>query len=64
MRLGPTLGFFAYSLRKNGLRTRYVSEVPEIADGDILNLPGKPPFTHGAPWRTSPAQVSQAVKNS
>ncbi|MEU8326420.1 MBL fold metallo-hydrolase [Nonomuraea sp. NPDC048881] len=40
--LGPTLGSFAYSLRKNGLRIRHVSEVTEIADGDILHLPGKP----------------------
>ncbi|MEV0840372.1 MBL fold metallo-hydrolase [Actinocatenispora sera] len=42
MRLGPTLGFFAYSLRKNGLRARYVGEVTEIADGDVLDLPGSP----------------------
>ncbi|MCP2339761.1 MBL fold metallo-hydrolase [Actinomadura rupiterrae] len=42
LRLGPALGFFGYSLRKNGLRPRYVSEVTEIADGDVLDLPGKP----------------------
>ncbi|WP_413250191.1 MBL fold metallo-hydrolase [Sinomonas flava] len=41
-RLGPTLGFFAYALRKNGLRTRYVQDVVEIADGDVLDLPGSP----------------------
>lgn len=41
-RLGPTLGFFAYSIRKNGLRTRYVTDVVEIADGDVLDLPGAP----------------------
>ncbi|WP_030186040.1 MBL fold metallo-hydrolase [Streptomyces sp. NRRL S-813] len=42
MRLAPTLRFFGYSLGKNGLRTRYVSEVTEIHDGDVLDLPGKP----------------------
>lgn len=41
-RPGPMLGFLAYSLRKNGLRTRYVQEVVEIADGDVLDLPGNP----------------------
>lgn len=41
-RLGPTLGFFAYSLRKNALRTRHVGEVVEVADGDVLALPGAP----------------------
>ncbi|MEV5576122.1 MBL fold metallo-hydrolase [Spirillospora sp. NPDC052269] len=130
MRLGPTLGFFGYSIRKNGLRTHYVGDVTEISEGDVLDLPGSPaiigmpghspgsvavhvpiadavfvgdalttrhvltgregpqpaPFTddpeaalssldriaglsaswvlpgHGAPWRTSPAEVSEAVK--
>jgi glyoxylase-like metal-dependent hydrolase (beta-lactamase superfamily II) len=125
-------GFFGYSIRKNGLRTRYVGEVTEIGDGDVLDLPGSPvivgmpghspgsvavhvpladavfvgdalttrhvltgrggpqpaPFTddpaealssldriaglsaswvlpgHGAPWRTSPAQVSEAVRSA
>ncbi|TYK53286.1 MBL fold metallo-hydrolase [Actinomadura decatromicini] len=132
MRLGPTLGFFGYSIRKNALRPRYVSEVTEISDGDVLDLPGNPvivgmpghspgsvavhvpiadalfvgdalttrhvltgrggpqpaPFTddpaqaldsldriaglsaswvlpgHGAPWRTSPAKVGEAVRNA
>ena len=41
-RLGPMLGFFGYSLRKNGLRTRYVTEVTEVAEGDVLDLPGSP----------------------
>ncbi|RPE35972.1 MBL fold metallo-hydrolase [Kitasatospora cineracea] len=41
-RLGPTLGFLGYSLRKNGLRTRHVGEVTEIGDGDVLDLPGSP----------------------
>ncbi|MEU2247774.1 MBL fold metallo-hydrolase [Streptomyces sp. NPDC019224] len=132
MRIGPALRFFGYGLRKNGLRTRYVCEVVEIADGDVLDLPGNPvvvgvpghspgsvavhvplvgavfvgdalttrhvltgrtgpqpaPFTddpaealtsldriaplaaswilpgHGAPWRTSPAEVSTAIRRS
>ncbi|WP_081967366.1 MBL fold metallo-hydrolase [Kitasatospora sp. NRRL B-11411] len=131
-RLGPTLGFLGYSLRKNGLRTRHVGEVTEIGDGDVLDLPGSPlivgmpghspgsvavhvpladavavgdalttrhvltgrtgpqpaPFTddpalalssldriaglpaswvlpgHGAPWRTSPARVGEAVRSA
>ncbi|MGW1127961.1 hypothetical protein [Streptomyces sp. NPDC002526] len=42
MRPGPALGFFGYSLRKNGLRPRYVGSVTEIADGDVLDLPGSP----------------------
>ncbi|WP_194410872.1 MBL fold metallo-hydrolase [Microbacterium cremeum] len=42
MRLGPTLGFFAYALRKRAVPTRYVSEVVEIRDGDVLDLPGAP----------------------
>jgi glyoxylase-like metal-dependent hydrolase (beta-lactamase superfamily II) len=42
MRLGATAGFFAYALRKGGMRTRYVSEVIEVSDGDVLPLPGAP----------------------
>lgn len=42
MKLGPTLGFAAYSLRKNGFRTHYLQEVVEVADGDVLDLPGSP----------------------
>ncbi|HLS49568.1 MAG TPA: MBL fold metallo-hydrolase [Actinomycetaceae bacterium] len=41
-RLGPTLGFLAYALRKRAVRTRYVSEVVEVASGDVLDLPGRP----------------------
>ncbi|WP_405780028.1 MBL fold metallo-hydrolase [Streptomyces sp. NBC_00859] len=130
MRLGPALSFLGYSLRKNGLRPRYVGEVTEVHDGQVLDLPGKPvivgmpghspgsvavhvpladavfvgdalttrhvltgqagpqpaPFTddpaealasldriapltaswvlpgHGAPWQTSPARVSEAIR--
>ncbi|WEK60847.1 MAG: MBL fold metallo-hydrolase [Candidatus Microbacterium colombiense] len=41
-RLGATLGFFAYGIRKNALRTHHVTEVTEVADGDVLDLPGSP----------------------
>ena len=36
------LGFIAYSLRKNGLRTTYLSEVVEVHGGETLDLPGQP----------------------
>jgi glyoxylase-like metal-dependent hydrolase (beta-lactamase superfamily II) len=39
LRLGPTLGFFAYSLRKGGMRTHHLTEVTEV---DVLDLPGAP----------------------
>ncbi|MEV4082089.1 MBL fold metallo-hydrolase [Nonomuraea fuscirosea] len=42
MRIGPLLGFFGYTLGKNGLRSQYVKEVTEIGDGDVLDLPGSP----------------------
>lgn len=41
-RMGPVLSFFAYGLRKNAMRTRYVQDVVEVADGDVLELPGAP----------------------
>ena len=42
MRLVPTLGFFAYALRKRAVPTSYVSEVVEVHDGEVLDLPGAP----------------------
>jgi glyoxylase-like metal-dependent hydrolase (beta-lactamase superfamily II) len=42
MKLGPLLGFIGYSLRKNGLRATHLKEVVEVADGDVLDLPGAP----------------------
>lgn len=42
MRLGAVLGFFGYAARKGGLRTRWLTEVTEIHDGDVLPLPGSP----------------------
>ncbi|MGJ0389281.1 MBL fold metallo-hydrolase [Microbacterium sp. CGR1] len=41
-RIGPMLGFLAYGVRKNALRTRHVSEVVEVEDGQVLDLPGSP----------------------
>ncbi len=42
MRLGPTLGFFAYGIRKRALRTHHLAAVVEVDDGDVLDLPGSP----------------------
>jgi len=41
-RVGPMLGFFAYAMRKGGLRMPPVAEVTSMADGDVLPLPGAP----------------------
>jgi glyoxylase-like metal-dependent hydrolase (beta-lactamase superfamily II) len=41
-RLGATLGFFTYALRKRGFRTEYLTEATEVTDGDVLDLPGSP----------------------
>ncbi|NRQ31890.1 MBL fold metallo-hydrolase [Nonomuraea sp. NN258] len=59
MRIGPTLGFLGYSVRKGGLRPRYVGEVIEIGDGDVLDLPGKPVIV-GMPGH-SPGSVAVHV---
>ncbi|MCF3960578.1 MBL fold metallo-hydrolase [Streptomyces fuscigenes] len=41
-KIGATAGFLWYSARKGGLRTTYLSEVSEVAGGDVLDLPGAP----------------------
>ncbi|NUS10605.1 MAG: MBL fold metallo-hydrolase [Streptomyces sp.] len=41
-RVGATAGFLWYAARKGGLRTTYLTEVTEIAPGDVLDLPGAP----------------------
>ena len=41
-RLGPMLGFFAFAMRKGGLRMPSVTEVVPVNDGDVLSLPGAP----------------------
>ncbi|MER2135808.1 MAG: MBL fold metallo-hydrolase [Arthrobacter sp.] len=42
MRPGPAAKFLAYSLRKQGWRTTYLTDVVPVADGDVLDLPGSP----------------------
>lgn len=42
MRVGAVTRFLAYASSKGGLRTRYLSDVVEVTDGDALDLPGAP----------------------
>jgi len=42
MKVGPMLGFLAYTLRKGGLRTTWLTETVDVRDGDTLDLPGAP----------------------
>ncbi len=42
IKLGPLLSFFGYALSKGGMRTHYLTSVHEVADGDVLPLPGSP----------------------
>jgi len=42
IRLGATLRFLVYAMRKGGLKTHYVSEVVAVDDGAVLDLPGSP----------------------
>lgn len=42
IKVGAVARFLAYAARKGGLRTRYLTEVVEISDGQILDLPGSP----------------------
>lgn len=42
MKVGATLGFFAYALRKGGMRTTWLTDLVEVHDGDELDLPGAP----------------------
>lgn len=42
MKLGATLGFAVYALRKGGMRTTYLSETVDATDGETLDLPGAP----------------------
>ena len=41
-RIGPTLGFFGYALRKGGMRATRLTDVVEVHDGETLDLPGSP----------------------
>ncbi len=40
--LPATARFLAYAARKGGLRTTYLTEVVEVDDGQVLDLPGSP----------------------
>jgi glyoxylase-like metal-dependent hydrolase (beta-lactamase superfamily II) len=42
IKVGPTAGFVWYAGRKGGLRTTYLTQVTEVADGQVLDLPGAP----------------------
>ncbi len=42
LRLGPTLGFLVYGMRKGAVRTHPLATVVEVGDGDVLDLPGSP----------------------
>lgn len=41
-RLGPVLQFIGYALRRGGARTRHLTAVLPVRDGDVLDLPGAP----------------------
>ena len=45
-RVGPTLRFLAYGLRRGGLSASPVSEVMPVPDGQVLELPGSPRIIH------------------
>jgi glyoxylase-like metal-dependent hydrolase (beta-lactamase superfamily II) len=52
MKVGGALSLLGYGLRKGGLRTRYLTSVTEVADGDVLPLPGSP-VVIGMPGHTA-----------
>jgi glyoxylase-like metal-dependent hydrolase (beta-lactamase superfamily II) len=58
-RIGAVLGFFAYGLRKGGIRTHHLTEVREVSDGDMLDLPGAPRVI-GLPGH-SPGSIAVSV---
>ncbi|WP_217177601.1 MBL fold metallo-hydrolase [Streptomyces sp. AC495_CC817] len=41
-RLGPALQFVWRGLRRGGLRTIHPTEIRQMSDGDVLDLPGRP----------------------
>ncbi|WP_027347041.1 MBL fold metallo-hydrolase [Hamadaea tsunoensis] len=59
MKVGATAGFFWYASRKGGLRTNYLTEVVEVADGQVLDLPGAPQII-GLPGH-SPGSIAVSV---
>lgn len=58
-RLGAMLGFAVYALRKGGAKTNRLTEVVEMHDGDVLDLPGSPQIV-GLPGH-SPGSVAVFV---
>ncbi|WP_394551631.1 MBL fold metallo-hydrolase [Agromyces sp. MMS24-JH15] len=60
MRIGATAGFLTYAARKGGLRTRYLGDVVEVADGEVLDLPGAP-VVIGMPGH-SPGSIAVHVR--
>ncbi|MEU4552270.1 glyoxylase-like metal-dependent hydrolase (beta-lactamase superfamily II) [Micromonospora violae] len=42
IKVGATAGFLWYAARKGGLRTTYLTEVTDVTDGQVLDLPGAP----------------------
>jgi glyoxylase-like metal-dependent hydrolase (beta-lactamase superfamily II) len=65
MKLGPMLGFLAYTLRKGGARTTWLTEVVEVHGGETLDLPGAPQIIalpgHSAGSIAIYSQVADAV---
>src|SRR5919205_3736121 len=72
LKLGATAGFMWYAGRKGGLRTTYLTEVREVTDGQVLDLPGAPriiglPATwvlpgHGTPWNGGIPAAVRAIR--
>lgn len=46
MKIGPLLGFLWYGAIKGGLRTRWLTDVTPVRDGQTLELPGAPRVIH------------------
>jgi glyoxylase-like metal-dependent hydrolase (beta-lactamase superfamily II) len=42
VKLGATVGFLWYAIRKGAVRTTYLTEVVGVDDGQVLDLPGAP----------------------
>jgi len=41
-KLGATVGFFWYAIRKGAIRTTYLTELVGVQDGQVLDLPSAP----------------------
>ncbi|UGS28304.1 MBL fold metallo-hydrolase [Microbacterium resistens] len=61
-RLGPVLRFLGGALRRGAIRTRPVTEVRTMVDGDVLDLPGRPEII-GIPGH-SPGSVAIRVPSA